>query len=287
MIRFTTFLGIDQTGATDHKGLPKPLPVALITRTSSGWQLTFSQKGRRLEMPSLHQESLLRILHDFPHPGRDLSRTALILDSVFGLPASQWPPQAQNLFTLFQRASQFSYQGKEFGREAAEKFFAQFLKNKKPSGKLPQRICEIKTGANSIFLTKPFQRNIGCGTYRIWKELGSAREKWFQIWGFDEPLPHLQDGPWIFEAYPSFFWKKILGFAKRNPQDLLRYLKTEAIHLDLQIEPRSLNLLLEDPDLCDSVVLALSALILQEKNFEIWHLPQIPELQKEGWILGL
>lgn len=288
MTRFSTFLGIDQTGATDSKGLPKPLPVALVYKTSQSWKLVFSHQGKRLDIPSVTRESLLQLLHQFPHPGRDLSRTALIMDSVFGLPQAQFPLKSggsDSLFDIFKSASKFTYLGKAYGRDTAEKFFAQFLKNHRGS-LLPRRLCEEKSGANSVFLTRPFQRNIGCGTFRIWKELGAAPEKWFQVWGFDEAELHVQDGPWIFEAYPSLFWKKVLGFSSRNPKDLVRFLQTSAPR-DLDFQPRQLPLLLEDPDLCDSVVLALSALILQEKQNGLWEIPSIPHLDKEGWILGL
>lgn len=288
MIHFTTFVGIDQTGATDPKGTPKPLPVALVYKTSDHWKLHFSKAQSQLEIASVTREELLKLLHAFPHPGRDLSRTALIMDSVFGLPASQWPIKktgSEGLFELFQRAQQFEYKKKSYGRDTAEMFFAQFLKSNRTK-KLPTRLCEDQSGANSVFLTKPFQRNIGCGTFRIWKDLGDAPEKWFQIWGFDEPESHVQDGPWIFEAYPSLFWKKILGMPTRNAKHLVRYLKTQS-PFELKIESKQFSLLLEDPDLCDSVVLALSAMILQEHGNEIWQIPKAPHLDKEGWILGL
>lgn len=287
MTQFTTFLGIDQTGATDSKGVAKPLPVALLCQVGPEWKLHFSEKSSRLEISSLTRQNLLELLSNFPHPGRDLSRTALVLDSVFGLPKRQWPFSqggSEKLFELFQKASRFSHNGKAYGRDTAEHFFREFLQSYSGS-RLPQRLCEIESGANSIFLTRPYQRNIGCGTFRIWKELGSVSEKWFQVWGFDEPAPQLQDGPWIFEAYPTLFWKKILGSPTRKASELVRWLSTES-PLRLKLPPSQRLLLMEDPDLCDSVVLAVCAWILQERN-EIWTIPQFSGRQKEGWILGL
>lgn len=288
MTSFTTFLGIDQTGATDSKGTPKPLPVALVQKTSSGWKLTFSQKdGSRLELPQVTRENVLKLLMDHAHFGRDLSRTGLVMDSVFGLPAKNWPYSqggSENLFSLFQKASAFSFQGKAYGRDAAEAFFKEFL-GKNHKGDLLRRQCELESGANSVFLTRPFQRNIGCGTFRIWKELGAAPEKWFHVWGFEEPALHLQDGPWIFEAYPSLFWKKLLTLPSRQPELLVRWLKTES-PWQRDFKASQLALLMEDPDLCDSVVLAIGARLLQERS-EMWKIPDIPALDKEGWILGL
>lgn len=145
------------------------------------------------------------------------------------------------------------------------------------------------SGANSVFLTRSFQRNIGCGTFRIWKDLGASDKKWFQIWGFDSGVDHgplKNPGPWVFEAYPSLFWKKVLGFPTRNPRDLIHYLKTKA-RKNLQVQGNQYFLLLEDPDLCDSVVLALSAKILQEEGEGLWQIPAFPDQDKEGWILGL
>lgn len=291
MIKFTSFLGIDQTGATDSKGNPKPLPAALIYKSGSKWRLEFSRSQSRLQIPRLTKENLKSFLREFPLPGPDLSKTGLVLDSVFGLPKETWPRTrktksggSDGLFALFQQAADFEYKEKSFGRDVAEAFFAQFL----PSGKfhpLPQRLCEVRSGANSVFLTRPFQRNIGCGTFRIWKDLGSSEEKWFQIWAFDKPTSRLHEDPWIFEAYPTLFWKKILGFPARNATSLTGWLKSSAPE-DLMFDPKQLPWLLDDADLCDSVVLALGAWILQARG-QIWKIPTFPSLSKEGWILGL
>ncbi len=287
MTLFSTFIGIDQTGATNSKGQGKPLPVALVFKQSSKWNLSFSQQGKRLEISNLIRPEILQLLQRHSLPARDLPRAALVVDSVFGLPESQWPfPEggSDHLFQLFQQAHQFSFQGKALGRDTAESFFKQFLVSFQGEH-WPRRKCEIESGANSVFRTRPFQRNIGCGTFRIWKDLGSAPEKWFQIWGFEETAPKLQKGPWIFEAYPSLFWKKILGAKSRNPADLVHWLQTQS-PFAVTLSRSDWKLLKEDPDLCDSVVLALGAWTLQGRN-EIWQMPKDLQRSKEGWILGL
>lgn len=291
MLKFTHFLGVDQTGATDTKGKPRPLPVALIFQSGAKWKLVFSRAGKRLEISRVTREELQIFFSELPYPDLNLSTTALIMDSVFGLPESSWPRSRQavahgseGLFQLFQKAASFEYAGKHFGRDTAEAFFGQFL-SEKNSRSMPQRLCETASGANSVFRTKPFQRNIGCGTFRIWKDLGSAPQKWFHIWGFDQPTSQPRKGPWIFEAYPTLFWKKILGFPSRSPLSLPGWLQTKAPK-NLIFDAQELSRLSEDPDLCDSVVLALGAWILQSRG-EIWEVPSFPSLQKEGWILGL
>jgi hypothetical protein len=295
---FRVFLGVDQTGATDQKKRAKPLPVAVLFQNGtsvspSAWKLLYSSNGKRLQIPRLTKQEL-EIFTNIHVPKVDsknpLGGMALILDSVFGLPESVWPRSqagSEDLFRLFQGAQRFSYQGKHLGRDTAEAFFLQFLTEKQKQS-WPQRLCEVHSGANSIFRTRPFQRNIGCGTFRIWKELGEASEKWFQIWGFDSPksLKKPLEKPWIFEAYPSLFWKKILGSRSRDPENLILFLKAQNPQ-KLQDLSKDFSLLRSDPDLCDSVVLALSAWQLQEQQ-KLWNLPNsVPQLQQEGWILGL
>lgn len=113
---------------------------------------------------------------------------------------------------------------------------------------------------------------------------GNPKRLWFGIWqaSSSEDRPPI----WIFEAYPSLFWKKILGIRRRNSQDLIHYLKSQPPG-KLEVGSQNYQLLAGDHDLCDSLVLAVSSLELQAKK-KLWNLPDsIPDLDQEGWILGL
>ncbi len=286
MIQFDYFVGLDQTGAINSRGQPLPLPMAILHRDSKAWKLHVSDRANRaLTLKTLEPECLRERLS---LPGRDLSKLALVIDSVFGLPEAAWPQKfnpSLNLYGLMKQASAFEFEGQAFGRKTAAAFFRGFLtEDLLKDSKWPQRRCEILARANSVFALHPFQRNIVCRTFRIWKDLGSSSEKWFQIQSFDEPEVHTQNGPWIFEGYPSLFWRDILKSPSRKTELLVKFLKSK--NTKISVKPSDLNLLLKKPDLADAAILALGAFELQ-KNKKLWIKPQKPWVQKEGWILGL
>lgn len=279
-LRFQTFLGLDQTGATIRGGLEaKPLPLAMIHQD----RLHFTDShGRPLSLKSLTRPEILKALLELKIYGRDLSKTMIAVDSVLGLPKAHTPPKIKELFPLFQQASKFSIKDKHYGRDVAEAFFSRFLKSK--DGSVSARRCEILAGANSVFQFRPYQKNISTGTFRIWKDLGRSSEPWFQMFPFDEPAPQLQDVPWIFEGYPSLLWKQIFGLKTRNVEALIQILSSKVWVQQLSIPVNDLHLLRRSPDLADSVVLAVGAWALQRDN-QLWSSGTSPLL--EGWIMGL
>lgn len=279
-VSFKSFIGLDQTGATDSKGLKaKALPMAIVHED----RLYFSDEyGRALTLQSLNRESVLKTLLGLSIFGRDLSKTMIAVDSVLGLPANHTPKKTKDLFQLFQQAAQFSVKDRQYGREVAEAFFSRFLTSSKEV--IAARKCEALAGANSVFQFRPYQKNISTGSFRIWKDLGQAEEKWFQLFPFDEPAPQLQDGPWIFEGYPSLLWRTVFGLKARNPQFLIEKLKSPEWSAILNVPQGDLKLLLKNPDLADSVVLAVASWKLQREG-KLWTQGSFTGL--EGWIMGL
>ncbi len=75
-------------------------------------------------------------------------------------------------------------------------------------------------GANSVFSLLPYQRNIGCGSFRSLKEL-AQEPNWFCTWPFET----LDLSPVVLaEGYPSLFWRTFLGAKKRDLSVLVSYL---------------------------------------------------------------
>src|SRR5690606_15146623 len=71
--------------------------------------------------------------------------------------------------------------------------------------------------ANSVFQSRPYQKNIQTGTYRIWKDLTSGGPtRWANIWPFETERSELLDAPWIFEGFPSLLWREVLGLPTRD-----------------------------------------------------------------------
>ncbi|MCE3009948.1 MAG: hypothetical protein LW875_04995 [Proteobacteria bacterium] len=289
---FNFILGVDQTGAQTSQGFAKPLPVAVIYKNSArGWKLSVSQSKKSQKLAGLTRDSVLKLLHTMDLPGRDLTQVLIIVDSVLGLPKKVWDQQSftsisapENLFQLFRKASEFSLKDNSYGLETSKAFFEGLRKGlvKEP------RVAEKLAGANSLFNFTPYQKNIATGTFRIWKDLGSSEEPWFQIAGFDSVQSHVQAGAWISEGYPSFVWKSLLGEKTRNPAKLADLLERD--YRDrLQFSQADLQLISKDSDLADSVVLALQGFILNEKSgvLDEFTRYKLQSLEGEGWILGL
>lgn len=227
-----------------------------------------------LEISSLTRSEIHKLLDNFC-VGWIAKQVVICVDSVIGLPKGL----NVSISEILERVQDFEYQGKKWGALTAFYFFNSFLKPPGPSrlinlssqnletsikNDLPQRKAEVLTKANSVFKLKPFQRNIGCGSFRVLKDL-SKDTSWFSIWPFQSSSKKIQ----IAEGYPSFFWKKFLHLSRR---DLLLLSKKFP-----QFEFNSI-------DHADSFVLAWGAYeTLKSKNWPS-KLPSISK--KEGWILG-
>jgi hypothetical protein len=193
----------------------------------------------------------------------------LLVDSALGLPKILGVPFQQ----LLERAREYEYQGKKYGAETASLFFQDFLDRARwQNHSYPQRLAERRLNANSVFQRYPFQKNIGCGTYRILKDL-SQNPGWYRVWPFDCVL---EADFIIAEGYPSFLWKELLGTHTRKADRLFEFLKQ---HFPDTQMPRT-------PDDADATVLALAARQLVESDYLAkFDYEKIPK--HEGWIFGL
>lgn len=261
---FDLYIGIDQTGAVNPSGRPKRLPLCILDPNSKKNPFTFTT------IADLTHPHLLSALN------MDESTTAtrkilICVDSALGLPSVlDTTPQ-----TLMAKARDYSWQGKPYGAQTAYRFFQSFLKissnlaslsktNKHTQNEVhyPRRQVELLTKANSVFRLQPFQKNIGCGTYRVLKNLGQDQH-WYSLWPFEVPSRNIV----IAEGYPSFVWKSLFDLKSRNLED---------------IKNRT-GLTFKNQDIADSFILAYGA--------QFWDTiildPPTPMAQKEGWILGV
>ena len=249
MGKIKIFIGIDQTGAVNHKGEPRHLNVSLIDLRKKPIYLT----GLKLtgltffSVQSLLQENISQIKNH---------QVLICVDTVFGLPHElQTKPQE-----IMKRSKKFSYNQKNYGAETAYNFFKQFLL----SEVIPERTVETLVKANSVFNLKPYQKNIGCGSYRIIKNLAQD-PTWFSLWPFDK----LDKQFIIAEGYPSYFWRTEFNCPRRD----LKYLSEKFKKLNFA------NL-----DHADSFVLAYGASKSLDKLSTI---KLSKKTQHEGWILGV
>jgi len=119
-MRFTVFVGIDQTGATNKSGKSKPLPAAIVTPV--GRQLLLSVSS----LKGLTKDSIDKFIDK---ENLELTRSgelAIIVDCVLGLPEEVFP-KGDSLFDLFHQANSYKFEGRSQGREVAYEFFKQFL----------------------------------------------------------------------------------------------------------------------------------------------------------------
>lgn len=272
-MRFTVFVGIDQTGAANKSGKPKPLPAAIVTPV--GRQLLLSVSS----LKGLTKDSIDSFIEK---ENLELTRSgelAIVVDCVLGLPEEVFP-KGETLFDLFRQANSYKFDGRGHGREVAFEFFKQFLEGREDDS-LPKRQCEQLAKANSVFLLRPFQKNIGCGTFRIWKELGS-KNKWFHLW----PTERLSlVFPTLFEGYPSLIWKTVLGLKSRKPKELIEAAEKK-LGIEIAVSESTRSLIEKNPNYADAAVLALGAYYLQECE-TLTDATDIPDKAKEGWIVGL
>lgn len=240
-------IGIDQTGAVDVLKQPKPLPTCMI-------------RGNCLDFFYLRAVSLnaLNKCIQVHSPEVDIQ---IAIDCVFGVPSKVGVP--------FRTVLRKTLQMEGWGRQTANAFFTSLS-----PGQFSQRRVEVLTGAQSVFQTVPFQRNVQTGSFRIWKEL-AQEEGWFYF-------PYLDERPSkglvpIYEAYPTLSWKKLFGLKVRKPEFLESLVKSHYPHINFA--PHSLAAVKKDANFADAAVIALH---LHEHSHTEPRYPTHPE----GWILG-
>lgn len=216
-----TFIGIDQTGAVNSLGTPKPLPGCVLedNRLSFYYFKEFSSELAKSD-PML-----------------------ICIDCVLGLPSSVDVPLREAMFRTKKIAG--------FGRAPAQAFF-----EKLADGKIHHRGIEFKLGANSIFTVYPFQKNIQTGTFRFWKEM-SFDPDWFYLPALPNEKNNRQNKVPVVEGYPSHYWKSILKQPHRKPDLIVDILKSK--FPDLKIKNEDKKLMAKDVNLVDALVLALAA----------------------------
>lgn len=222
------------------------------------------------------------------------SRVAIVLDVVIGLPATCWPAWAEGSggdrpWSLFARAAATP----GWGRPAGERFFETLLPGAS-AATLPRRLCEHDAGANSVFLTRPFQKNVQTGTFRVWKDLagGEGGARWANVWAFDRRVA-VRSAPWIFEGYPSLLWSKVFGHRRRAPArfaDVLAAARALGVEASACACASLVRHVAASPDVADAAVLALGAACLDVGGrlmvpFRAFETDVIP--RGEGWIAGL
>lgn len=278
---FDCIIGVDQTGAV-RGGKPKPLPCTVLLRRSSGWDLfSLGETGRPLSLPNFSAQSIAQILEPYRHPLD--ANVGILVDCVLGLPWRTWKQTGEKPGDL-RAVIRHCVLENAYGKAASETFFGRW---KQEGEEICQRECERVSGSNSVFLTVPHQKNIQTGTYRIWRDLALAGdEDSFSFWPFD---PVDRGRPWIFEGYPSFYWKHLFGKRVRKAASFPSVLAAaRGYGLCIRAEQRAR--LSQDPDLADAAVLALAGLVLQHRNLLFSPFPGFgleASARTEGWIAGV
>jgi hypothetical protein len=294
------WIGVDQTGAARAQGRSAaPLPVCWIhAETPEKAQIHLLESGPKSSLLTL--ESLTpRCLKDLasslghPSPGEE---TLLLLDCVLGLPAAL--ECRDPLWRLFEKASMD--RSPAFGRGPAEAFFAELLSEGggSPEDPIPTRAIEKALGANSVFRSRPYQKNIQTGTYRMWRDLGLGLrdhqgKPWLALWPQDfqegPPAPEL---PVALEGYPSFLWKTLFGTSPRAPDRIVSLAETASQEHGIRLEWVSTSQegvqrrLAQSPDHADALVLALGGLLLAKTGNLFPESLLGRRLIQEGWIAG-
>lgn len=257
------FLGIDQTGAVDRLGKPKPLPVCLI-------------QGNSIRFQTIAKFSLNEIesLVGFER----LGSVVVCIDCVLGLPA----PFGKTLQQAMDDTARFP----GFGRKVAQKYFSELLSEfqilQGPRGlnnklDFPRRKVELLTGSNSVFQVHPFQKNIQTGTFRFWKDMVDEKHPYKFVFPMVNKRFKRGNTIPVYEGYPSLSWKILFQTTFRRPTGLPLLLKRHFGHLKISRE--DLKTGVTNPNFADSMVLALTATCF-------WKAAQEFSAQKEGWILG-
>jgi len=240
------FVGVDQTGAVDANGVPKPLPGCILS----------GKVPRFFYLSSFSKSELI----EHVKPPRN-HKILVCVDCVLGLPEEITVGWREALARIE------NFHG--YGRSVAKDFFFQL-----GQGQTPRRKIETACGANSVFQERPYQKNIQTGTYRIWKDISLNADH------FIVPALETNSGEKrikLFEGYPSLSWRLLLKSSKRDFKNLPQLLDSQRIEIDWSLELQRQVAI--DPNLSDALLLALTI-----KKFLSHALKQKPS--KEGWILG-
>lgn len=264
-------VGVDQTGAARRGGrAARPLPVAAVV-TGARPRLIATLAGRPWRWDGLHPDRL----RDAALP---LGRTLVLIDAVLGLPQAAWARRASpggrvGLARLAVDAAAFEHGGKRFGRPVAEAFLAGF----DPGRVADHRAVDRLAGAWPVFRTRPFQRDVGTGSVRVWSDLAEGLEAW-RLWPYDDPGP----GPWLAEGWPSQAWRA-LGEGTRRPGAVVEVLR--AAWPELVLDPDDAEALRASPDQADAAVLAVWGARARGGLPDPAALPEAARV--EGWIAGI
>lgn len=234
------FLGIDQTGAIDKMGRPRPLPACLIENE----KITFSY---------IKVFSIDEILNTFPQVST--SNLVVCIDCVLGLPRQINIPLRQAMLMTNQ------FEG--YGRKPAREYFLYLGK-----GEIHRRHIEIISKSNSVFAEKPFQKNIQTGTFRLWKELSLSGQNFY--FPFLEQIQNKRLVP-VIEGYPSLSWKILFNTKNRNVDRLTVFMKKIST---VTWTTEHQKIVTKDPNLADALVLALT---LKHRQFELSNIKIDPE----------
>lgn len=239
-------LGVDQTGQVKG-GQPAPLPCCWLEGSTVLFALAPS-----LSLKGLEQAFGRRI---------DPAQTVIAVDAVLGLP--------QMISVPWREALERARSTPGWGLNTAAAFFREFSDDPNLTREIDRAV-----GAQSLFKTKPYQRNIQTGTFRVWKELG-ANPDWFSV-------PHLGEAPQpgrvpLYEGYPSLAWRLLLGCRTRAPGQLMDKLQTLENPPDWT--PQLQAAVNQNPNLADALLLSLAAR-------QYAHPLPYHARPSEGWILG-
>lgn len=250
---FDFYVGVDQTGAVTSKGVPRDLPATIIHVNRRSTSIFTN-----LKLPSMTTEDIQKLINSVDGPSRKSRAPYLIcVDAALGLPEFT----GSSFSNLKLKATHFEKGGKKYGARIAHDFFMSFL------GEMNRdiRIIEKITGSNSVFNLHPFQKNIGCGTFRVLKDL-TRSERNYSVWPFED---FNSEECAIAEGYPSLYWKTLFGLKRRSLEDLKKLVP--------QLQFTSV-------DSADSFVLALAGLLYHN---QILKVPSQHICRREGWILGV
>ena len=150
-MKFDFIIGIDQTGATTAKGIPKPLTCSLIdNRKQQSPTNHFELKIKSLTKNEIYH--LIKNQTDLDLKAIARLKILIVVDAVLGLPQSCKIKMYQILTTV----KDYEFNNKAYGAKTAYQFFNSFSEDQKKPG----RTVEILTKANSVFNLHPFQKNI-------------------------------------------------------------------------------------------------------------------------------
>jgi len=198
MSQFRAVLGVDQTGAKGKLGFAKPLPASLILDVGGSPRLCSP-----LFLSSLNKKSIEMLLaeQDFACEWHEV---LIVADCVLGLPKKVIGNHnpLKKILNLMDKA--FSSGG--LGLRDGELFFSKICHPLKLDDGDLLRIQEKTLNCLSVFKSKPFQRNVQTGTYRIWSDLGNGKEYLnFNIW----PYQQKEKRAYLCEGYPAHAMKVV------------------------------------------------------------------------------